>query len=160
MPSTRSTGRSFWTLCVHAIQLFTHGFTTVTRLNHDTIIYATTGVEQGDLLGPVLFALVLHPLIQFLRDTHSLRVGAIFDDVTFLGSTCSTLQALEFLRSEGPLCGLRLSPKTCVWSPSGAPLHAYFHSFSLSTTGFVPVSLVQATGVSLLGSAVSLDPNF
>eukprot|EP01037_Dinobryon_pediforme_P020863 gene20863-21582_t len=78
-------------------------------LNHD-ILYATTaGVQQGDpLLGPVLFALVLHPLpAPILRDSLSLRVGAILDDVTFLGSPDSTLRALEFIRIEGPAFGLQ-----------------------------------------------------
>ena len=124
------------------------------------IIYATTGVQQGDPLGPVLFALVLHPFLQHLRDVFSLKVGAILDDVTFLGSTSSTLRALEYLRSEGPGSGLRLSSKTCVWSPVGAPIHPSLQSFSLHDSRHIPVSVVSTPGVALLGSAVSSDPNF
>ena len=128
-------------------------------LNHD-ILYATTGVQQGDPLGPVLFALVLHPLLQFLRDSLSLRVGAILDDVTFLGSPDSTLRALEYIRFEGPGVGLRLSPKTCIWSPTGVSVPANLGSFSISATTSVPLTIMQSRGVPLLGSAVSVDPNY
>ena len=81
-------------------------------------------------------------------------MGAILDDDIFLGSPQATLQAMEFLRLEGPGSGLRLSPKTCVWSPVGASLPAFVGSFSLSSW------ILTTTGVFLLGSVVSLDSNF
>ena len=125
-----------------------------------TVLYATTGVQQGDPLGPVLFALVLHPFLQYLRDSLSLRVGAFLDDVTFLGCPRDTLRALGFFRSEGPKAGLRLSPKTSIWSPKGLHIPASIASFSLSDARDMPAAIVKSNGVPLLGSAVSCDTNY
>jgi hypothetical protein len=126
----------------------------------DHIIYASTGVQQGDPLGPLLFSLVLHPLLLELKSKFSLQVGAILDDVTFLGSPNNTLLALNYIGVEGPKRGLLLSPKTTLWSPFSRKIPqdlsdwypAYENNFSLTIS--------HDKGVSLLGGAVSRDPGF
>ena len=127
---------------------------------YDNVISATTGVQQGDPLGPLLFALVLHPFLESLRDHYSLRIGAILDDVTFLGSPTSSRLALEYLSVEGARSGLRLSPKTCVWSPTGFPIPVSIQTWSIEQHTHVPISVILSKGVPLLGSAVSCDVNF
>eukprot|EP01036_Dinobryon_divergens_P036414 gene36414-47414_t len=46
------------------------------------IIWAQTGVQQGDPLGPFLFSLVLQPHLLQLKSRYRLRVAAYLDDVT------------------------------------------------------------------------------
>ncbi|KAI3761763.1 hypothetical protein L1987_52185 [Smallanthus sonchifolius] len=52
----------------------------------DDHIWSTTGVQQGDPLGPLLFALVLHPLVHQIRDCCKLLFHAWYlDDGTIIG---------------------------------------------------------------------------
>jgi len=124
------------------------------------ILFATTGVQQGDPLGPLLFALVLHPFLVNLKARFSLKVGAILDDVTFMGSPQSSRLALDYLRNDGAAAGLRLSRKTCVWSPLNIPIPSIIRSWSIDLSLQVPISVIESSGVPLLGSAVSSDVNF
>ena len=79
--------------------------------------------NDGDPLRPVLFALVLQPFLQQLRDVFSLRLGAILDE-TFFGSSQAILQAMEFLGTSPLSEDMRLVP---CWSP-----HAFTRPFFFS----------------------------
>ena len=51
-------------------------------------MWSTTGVQQGDPLGPLLSALVLHPLVHRIRDCCQLLFHAWYlDDGTVIGDT-------------------------------------------------------------------------
>ena len=83
------------------------------------MIEAFAGCQQGDPLGPLQFAMVLHPLLVRLRDDFGLTAGAYLDDLTIAGPTQRASEAVRWLRAEGPRHGLFMSPsKTVVWSPS------------------------------------------
>ena len=117
------------------------------------LIEATSGVQQGDPLGPLLFAMVLQPLLKRIRSGFSLVTGAYLDDLTLAGPSRQVAEALQWLRREGPSRGLRINiAKTIVWSPLGRDLtsHGLFRGYVYS----------RHDGVELLGGAVSKSAAF
>jgi hypothetical protein len=111
-------------------------------------VRASRGVQQGDPLSTVLFAVVLDPLLRHIQQHHSLNVAAILDDVTCAGSLSETSKALEYLHRIGPEFGLLLSPKTIIWSPSQHPIS-------------IPInplwSIASGPSIPLLGGLLSTD---
>nr|GEV49537.1 putative reverse transcriptase domain-containing protein [Tanacetum cinerariifolium] len=86
----------------------------------DDHIWSTTEVQQGDPLGPLLFALVLHPLVHRIKDCCQLLFHAWYlDDDTIIGDTKEVAKAIDIIKAEGPLLGLELNiKKTEVFWPS------------------------------------------
>ncbi|GKD40864.1 putative reverse transcriptase domain-containing protein [Tanacetum coccineum] len=80
-------------------------------------------VQQVDPLGPLLFSLVLHPLICKIRDSFSLSLHAWYlDDGTIVGDTMVVGKVLELNMEDGPGCGLHLNvDKTKVFWPKEDP---------------------------------------
>jgi hypothetical protein len=126
----------------------------------DHIISASTGVQQGDPLGPLLFSLVLHPLLLEIKSKFSLQVGAILDDVTFLGSPSNTLLALNYIGVEGPKRGLFLSPKTTLWSPFSKQIPQVLSDWFPVYEKKFSLTIAHEKGVSLLGGGISCDPGY
>ncbi|KAD4385977.1 hypothetical protein E3N88_26146 [Mikania micrantha] len=83
-------------------------------------IWSTTGVQQGDPLGPLPFALVLHPLVHRIKVGCALSFHAWYlDDGTIIGDAKEVAKALDIIRAEGPVLGLELNiKKTEVFWPS------------------------------------------
>lgn len=78
----------------------------------DDYIWSTTGVQQGDPLGPLLFALVLHPPVHRIRDRCKLLFHAWYlDDGTIIGDVTQVANALDIIGAEGPSLGLQLNIK-------------------------------------------------
>ncbi|GJX92033.1 putative reverse transcriptase domain-containing protein [Tanacetum coccineum] len=66
--------------------------------------------EQGDLLGPLLFALVLHLLVHKIRDNCKLLLHAWYlDDETVIGDSEEVARVLNIIRVSGPCLGLELN---------------------------------------------------
>jgi len=114
----------------------------------DDIIPCTAGVQQGDPLGPLLFAMGLHPIVETIqRECPSLLMNAWYlDDGTIVGKTEDVYKAFTILREMSPEYGLELNLKKCElwwtrsdlnWSLFPAEIHRNFDS-----------------GTELLGSAV------
>ncbi|KAK2443431.1 hypothetical protein QL285_014538 [Trifolium repens] len=121
----------------------------------DGHIMAATGVQQGDPLGPLLFALVLHTLCHKIRDNCKLLLHAWYlDDVTLIGDSVEVAKALDIIREIGPGLGLHLNiRKTEIFWPScdGSKL----------LKGLFPSDIGRPlSGVKLLGGAVSRDKDF
>ncbi|XP_052622515.1 uncharacterized protein LOC128127844 [Lactuca sativa] len=118
-------------------------------------IWSSTGVQQGDPLGPLLFALVLHPLLHNIRDNCKLLLHAWYlDDGTLIGDSEEVAKALDIIKAIGPQLGLQLNiKKTELFWPScdGRKLREGLFLFGI---GRPPL------GVKLLGGVVSRDASF
>ncbi len=129
------------------------------------IIHASCGVQQGDPLGPLLFCLVLQPLLKQLTEIISInkesklperspQVVSYLDDVTILApSRESAKRCLELIRDAGLPLGLRISPKkSLVWQPRGG--------LSKDKLGTMFKGLAvphDKAGVALLGGSITTD---
>ncbi|XP_026451691.1 uncharacterized protein LOC113352022 [Papaver somniferum] len=126
------------------------------KLYYDPYILSSAlGVQQGDPLGPLLFALTLHPLVKSIASRCTLDLHAWYlDDVTIIGDTLDVAKALNIIETEGPSRGLHLNvKKTEVFWPSIDPRS--------TDDGVFPLDIGRpSNGVKLLGGLVSLDLNF
>jgi len=114
-----------------------------------------TRVQQGGPLGPLLFSLVLHPLIPQIRDSCKLLLHAWYlDDGTLVGDSGVVAKALDIIRVFGPEFGLVLNIcKTEIFWPSC--------DGNQHRKGLFPVDIGRPTlRVELLGGAVSRDKGF
>nr|GEV82221.1 putative reverse transcriptase domain-containing protein [Tanacetum cinerariifolium] len=60
---------------------------------------STTGMQQGDPLGPLLFALILHPLLHKIKDSCKLLLHAWYlDDGTVIGDSKKVARVLDIIK--------------------------------------------------------------
>ena len=81
----------------------------------DHTILCCCGVQQGDPIGPLGFALALQPIVERIQcEVPGLLINAWYlDDGTLCGSPDNLAAALSIIEAEGPLWGLLLN-----WSKS------------------------------------------
>ena len=83
---------------------------------------SSAGVQQGDNLGPLLFALALQPTLErlaALRGAGGLDlVAAYLDDVVVAGDHLAVLEALRILHAAAPGIGLHLKLEKCELIPT------------------------------------------
>ncbi|CAL1383473.1 unnamed protein product [Linum trigynum] len=118
-------------------------------------LWSFQGVQQGDPLGPLIFALVLHPLVCKIRDSFDLSVQAWYlDDGTVVGDTLVVGKVLDMIMAKGPRAGLHLNVgKTEVFWPTEDPRSRL--------PGVSPASIARPPhGVTVLGGPVSSCPDF
>eukprot|EP00759_Apiculatamorpha_spiralis_P009013 PhF_6_TR15908/c2_g1_i4/m.24560 len=107
------------------------------------------GVRQGDVLGPILFALAIHPTLQALRANYpDLEVRAYLDDVTVLGPPTRVAAFFRDFCASMSSAGLVVNRKKCVVSA---------HSDD-ALEAFVGLDVkLQREGQKILGAFVAAD---
>ena len=124
-----------------------YGSQPILRLGDQSIL-SCCGVQQGDPLGPLGFALALHPIIELIQqNVPDLLINAWYlDDGTLCGSASDLCAALAIIESEGPPRGLHLNrSKSLLIIPSDATL----------SHNPLPVDIpISREGFTILGSPV------
>ena len=90
------------------------------------IIHSCCGVQQGDPLRPLGFALTLQPIVEQIKaEVPDLTLNSWYlDDGTLLGSAADLVQALNIIESDGPAVGLHLNrAKSLFFIPQWRMLH-------------------------------------
>lgn len=128
-------------------------YSTPARLYYnDNILSSATGVQQGDPLGPLLFALVLQLVAELIASQCTLDFHAWYlDDGTIACDTLGVVNALKILQEERPRRGQHLNiSKTRVFWPTN-------DSRRDSPDVFPAQISKQSVVVKVLGGHVSLD---
>nr|GEV32545.1 putative reverse transcriptase domain-containing protein [Tanacetum cinerariifolium] len=117
--------------------------------------WSATGVQQGDSLGPLIFALILHPLLHKVKDSwKSLLHAWYLNDGTVIRDSEEVSKVLDVIKVSGHGLGLKLNiKKTMIFWPS-------CNGMKLRKSLF-PVNIRRPSlGVKLPGGAISRDTDF
>ena len=89
-----------WLECCYGAQPLLH--------LEDHTILSCCGVQQGDPLGPLAFALAFQPIVERIRrEVPDLQINAWYlDDGTLCGSAADLTAALAIVEEDGPGRGL------------------------------------------------------
>jgi hypothetical protein len=77
----------------------------------DRELLSTSGVQQGDPLGPLLFCLAIHPVLERIRpECPGLEANSWYlDDGVAAGREADVLRALSIIEADGPSRGMFLN---------------------------------------------------
>ena len=106
----------------------------------DQPILSCCGVQQGDPLGPLGFSLVLHSIIEKIKEAvPGILINAWYlDDGTLCGSQQDLAAALSIIESDGPPRGLFLNrAKSFIYTPANSSItHPLLCNIPASSDGF------------------------
>ena len=124
------------------------------RFGHRRIL-ASTGVQQGDPLGPLLFSLVLVQFLRFISFSETCLLNLWYlDDGTFIGTRSCLHALLSHFTESGPSFGLYINLSKCeLYWPSGDSSFPNFHPA-------IKCINPKNSGLELLGSPIWGPPQF
>ena len=113
-----------------------------------SVIPSEEGVHQGDPLGPFLFALSIHPVINRLQKKHSnLTILAYLDDIFVVGYSQQYESVLTDLQKEFQTINLKICDRKC---------ELYLPSAKENNVNRFSVPIVSS-GVDILGVPIGND---
>ena len=157
---------------------YTYGCAALLFADTQTIL-ATSGVQQGDPLGPLLFALALQPILKEIKGlgcnvsssaaestsadqglllrSNDLEVVAFLDDITIVAPNDSlAVQALQILHNRANDIGLQVSQKkSLLWQPRRQQPHQELLNAIKGLAAYH-----QESGIPLLGGSVTMDTQY
>ena len=93
-----------------------YGEESVLLYDHRESFSSSSGVQQGDPLGPLYFCFALNPLVQEIASLRPQYQKWYMDDGGIVASQEVLLKVWALLREKGPALGLKLNPTKCEWS--------------------------------------------
>jgi len=84
--------------------------------DHKEVIASSSGVQQGDPLGPLYFCFALAPLVEEIAKLGPVYQKWYMDDGGIVATVPVLQQVWDILRLKGPSIGLHLNPPKCEWS--------------------------------------------
>ena len=124
-----------------------YGCRSILHLGEEKIL-SCCGVQQGDPLGPLGFALALQPVVERIKaEVPGLKLNAWYlDDGTLCGPPSDLLAALRIVEQDGPPRGLKLNhAKSLLFIPEDS---------DLSLNVLPPDIPITRVGFSLLGCPI------
>jgi len=111
----------------------------------DSVMESSEGVQQGDPLGPLLFCLALHDVLQAIDCDFG---AAYLDDVTIAGKSEQIIQQLQDFEDAAVKVGLQLNYGKCE------VICLSVHAKQLWQSSHFRFSEVDQTAASLFGSVL------
>lgn len=117
-------------------------------------ILSTTGVQQGDPLGPLIFSLVLIDLLNSINIPSDIPLQLWYlDDGTIVGPRKSVASILNQISSQGPSLGLHVNT-------AKSEVYIYWPTGDNSFPEFPQDISKPKEGITLLGSPLWGEPEF
>ena len=79
-------------------------------------IWSSSGVHQGDPLGPLYFCFGLSSLVEEISQLAPVYQKWYMDDGGIVAPVSVLVKVWEILLTKGPVLGLHLNPPKCEWS--------------------------------------------
>ena len=114
-------------------------------LDYDgSTIQSSRGVQQGDPLGPLFFALILNTLVAKINASLGIHIG-FFNNGTLIGCKSDLLKALDILSTDGNWSGFEVNFEKCeLFYPNQSELSDFPGN----------IKRLSSAGVDLLGSYI------